>query len=366
MADLFSPLRMGDLDLPHRVLMAPLTRMRAGPGNVPTELNATYYAQRASAGLIIAEATQVSPDGQGYPKTPGIHSPEQIAGWRRVTDAVHAAGGRIALQLWHVGRISHPSHQPGGAAPIAPSALRPEGKIMNAAFEPVPYETPRAIDTAEIPDVVAKFRTGAENAKAAGFDAVEIHGANGYLLEQFLDDSTNHRTDAYGGSIANRARLLLEVVDAVAGVWGAGRVGVRLSPFGTANESADSDPMALHGHVIPALAERSLAFLHLIEPRASGAGRADVDYADRPSAARLFRHLWPGTLVAAGNFGAADGRAFVAEGWADAIAYGRYFISNPDLPARIAKGAALTPYHRPTFYGGDAKGYTDYPTLEAA
>jgi N-ethylmaleimide reductase len=366
MTDLFTPLALGPLTLPNRVLMAPLTRMRAGPGNVPTDLARTYYAQRASAGLIIAEATQISQQGQRYPHTPGIHSPEQVAGWRAVTDAVHAAGGLIFDQIWHVGRISHPSFQPGGGAPVAPSAVTPEGGIFDADFKQAAYVTPRALDIGEIPGIVADYAAAARNAKEAGFDGVEIHAANGYLIEQFLDDRTNHRTDAYGGSVQNRARFLFEVVDAVTDVWGADRVGVRLSPFGTANDSGDSDPIKLHSYVIPALSERGLAYLHLIEPRASGAGRADVDFADRPSAAKLFRDVYDGVLITAGNFDGPGGNAAIAEGWADAIAYGRHFISNPDLPRRIRLGAPLTPYHRPTFYGGDAKGYTDYAPFDGA
>ena len=356
---LFTPLALGPLTLPNRVLMAPLTRMRA-PGGVAGPLAPLYYAQRASAGLVIAEASQISPQGAGYVSTPGIHSDEQVAAWRRVTDAVHAAGGLIFLQLWHVGRISHPTVQPGGALPVAPSAIRPEGGIMDASGRPSEYATPRALDLSEIPGIVADYAAAARNAMAAGFDGIEVHGANGYLLEQFLDDTSNVRTDSYGGSIENRARLLFEVVDAVVDVWGAERVGVRLSPFGTANGSGDSDPLALHSHVIPALSARKIGYLHLIEPRASGAGRADVDFRDRPSAARIFRPMYEGILVAAGNFDGASGEAFLAEGAADAIAYGRYFISNPDLPRRIRDGIPLTPYHRPTFYGGDEKGYTDY------
>lgn len=367
MASLFTPLQVGGLTLAHRVVMAPLTRMRAArPGNVPTALNAEYYGQRATpGGLIIAEATQVCPSGQGMPATPGIHTEAQVAGWRGVTEAVHARGGRIFLQLWHVGRISHSSHQPGGGLPVAPSAVAPKGEAMTADFTRVPFETPRALETAEIPGLIDAYRQAARHAEAAGFDGVEVHGANGYLLEQFLQSRTNRRTDAYGGSIENRARLLLEVVDAVAGVLGPNRVAVRLSPFGVSNDSGEDEPIPLYTHVIKALAPLGLAYLHFIEPRASGAGAAEVDHQGVPSAAVLFRPMWPGVLITAGNFRADTAEAMVAEGHADAIAFGRYFISNPDLPDRIRTGATFTPYNRKTFYGGGAAGYTDYPRLAA-
>lgn len=367
MASLFTPLQVGGLTLAHRVVMAPLTRMRAArPGNVPTALNAEYYSQRATpGGLIIAEATQVCPSGQGMPATPGIHTEAQVAGWRGVTEAVHARGGRIFLQLWHVGRISHSSHQPGGGLPVAPSAVAPKGEAMTADFTRVPFETPRALETAEIPGLIDAYRQAARHAEAAGFDGVEVHGANGYLLEQFLQSRTNRRTDAYGGSIENRARLLLEAVDAVAGVLGPNRVAVRLSPFGVSNDSGEDEPLPLYTHVIKALAPLGLAYLHFIEPRASGAGAAEVDHQGVPSAAVLFRPMWPGVLITAGNFRADTAEAMVAEGHADAIAFGRYFISNPDLPDRIRTGATFTPYNRKTFYGGGAAGYTDYPRLAA-
>ncbi|SRR5579883_519422 len=250
--DLFTPVQLGPYLLPNRIIMAPMTRNRAGNENVPTVLNATYYAQRASAGLIIAEATQVSPQGVGYPATPGIHSPEQISGWRLVTDAVHQQGGRIFLQLWHCGRISHPSMQPGGVLPVAPSAIAPEGEAMTYTG-PQPFVTPRALETSEIASVVEQFRQGAESALQAGFDGVEIHGAFGYLIDQFLQDGSNQRTDEYGGSIENRARFLLEVVEAVCNVWGADRVGIKLSPSNTYNSMKDSDPKATFGYVLQAL-----------------------------------------------------------------------------------------------------------------
>ncbi|MGG6893156.1 alkene reductase [Rhizobium sp. BR 315] len=366
--NLFSPLAVGPHELAHRVIMAPLTRMRASqPGNVPTALNAEYYGQRATkGGLIISEGSQVSLVGQGMPATPGIHTPEQIAGWQAVTDAVHGKGGKIFLQLWHVGRISHSSHQPDGAAPIAPSAIAAKGQAVTASFERAPFETPQAIDIDLIPLLIDIYAQAAANAKQAGFDGVEIHGANGYLIEQFLQARTNQRTDQYGGSIENRTRLLLEVVEAVSKVWGSQRVGVRLSPFGIANDSGEDDPLRLYGHVIRELDRLHLAYLHLIEPRASGAGQAEVDHKNVPSAAELFRPAWSGKLIVAGNFRPDTAEAALAAGHADAIAFGRLFIANPDLPERIRRGAPLNPYHRPTFYGGGAEGYTDYPSLNDA
>ena len=359
---LFEPLRIGAVEARNRILLAPLTRMRAGPGNVPGPMNATYYRQRASAGLIVAEATQVVPEGQGYPNTPGIHSPQQIEGWRRVTDAVHAAGGLIFLQLWHVGRVSHSSFQPGRVLPVSASAVRIEGRLLTAAG-PTEYETPRALEQKELAGIVDGYRRGAENARAAGFDGVEVHGANGYLLEQFLNDQTNHRTDAWGGSIVNRSRLLIETMRAVCDTWSADRVGVRLSPWGIANDCTDSDPVKLHAHVIGRLAPMGLAYLHLIEPRAAGTGRSDALREDAPSASGTFRKIWPGALIAAGGFTADSADAAIAAGTADAVAFGRWFISTPDLPARFRRGAELTPYNRKTFYGGAEAGYTDYPTL---
>ena len=274
---LFTPIEVGSLRLPNRIVMAPLTRSRAGPGNVPTGLNALYYAQRASAGLIISEATQVAPEGQGYVSTPGIHSTEQVDGWKCVTGAVHAAGGRMVLQLWHVGRISHPSFQPGGALPIAPSAIRPNVKAFTAkGFEAIP--TPRALEISEIPGIVAQFAQGARNAIAAGFDGVEVHGANGYLIDQFLRDGTNKRADAYGGSIENRTQFLLEVVDAVSAAVGAERTGLRVSPQNGQNDIADSDPQSLFNHVASALSRRGLAYLHVIEGDTGGAPVPPFDY----------------------------------------------------------------------------------------
>lgn len=365
---LFEPLQLGPYRLAHRVMMAPLTRMRATvPGNVPNALNAQYYGQRAtSGGLIIAEASQVLPSGQGAPATPGIHSPEQVAGWKGVVDAVHAKGGRVFLQLWHVGRISHRSHQPGGGLPIAPSAVAPAGQVLTADFQRAPFETPRAIETGEIPAIIEGYAQAARNAMQAGFDGVEIHSANGYLLEQFMQSRTNQRTDQYGGSIENRVRLPLEVVRAVVDVWGADRVGIRLTPFGIANDSGEPDPMPLYSHIIGELDKMNLAYLHLIEPRASGAGQREVDHQGVPSAIELFRPLWRSVMIGAGNFLGDSAAKAVSDGHADAIAFGRYFISNPDLPERIRAGSPLTPYNRATFYGGGPEGYIDYPTMEQA
>ena len=365
---LFNPLTLGNFTLSHRVVMAPLTRMRATrPGNVPNALNAAYYGQRASAGgLIIAEASQVVPSGQGMPATPGIHDAAQVEGWKGITSAVHAKGGKIFLQLWHVGRISHSSHHAGGALPIAPSAIAASGMAMTSDFSRAPLETPRAMETHEIPALVEGYAQAARNALAAGFDGVEIHAANGYLLEQFLQSRSNLRTDAYGGSITNRMRLILEVTEAVTAVCGGDRVGIRLSPFGVANDSGEAEPMPLYSALIAELNRFGLAYLHLIEPRASGAGSAEVDHQGVPSAAKLFRPAWRGVLIAAGNFRGDSANQMLQDGEADAIAFGRFFISNPDLPERLRLGAELTPYNRATFYGGGAQGYTDYPTLSVA
>jgi N-ethylmaleimide reductase len=344
--------------------MAPLTRMRAErPSLSPRPLNAEYYGQRATpGGLIIAEASPVMATGHGNPGTPGIYSEQQIKGWREVVDAVHAKGGLIFLQLWHVGRVSHSSFQPGGALPTAPSAVPIAGlTTMTAQGKPEPYETPRALETAEIAGVVESFRQGARNAMEAGFDGVEIHGANGYLVEQFLQSHSNLRTDQYGGSIANRARFLMEVTQAVVDVWGADRVGVRLTPYGIANGSGEADPMPLYTHVIESLNSFGLAYLHFIEPRSSGAGRAEVNHQNVPSAMALFRPVWKGVLMTAGGFTGESANAAIASGLADAIAFGRIFISNPDLPRRLEYGFPITPYNRATFYGGEEAGYTDYP-----
>jgi N-ethylmaleimide reductase len=366
---LFSPLKIGPCRLQHRVVMAPLTRMRAERASfAPRPLNAKYYAQRATAGgLIIAEASPVLVTGRGNPGTPGIYSDDQIRGWRGVVDAVHAKGGLIFLQIWHVGRVSHSSFQPGGMLPVAPSAVPIVGNgmlAMTAEGKMVPYETPRALETGEVEEIVEAFRQAAINAKRCGFDGVEIHGANGYLIEQFLQSHTNLRTDRYGGSIENRTRLLMEITQAAIGVWGGNRVGVRLSPYGVANGSGEADPMPLYTHVIKALDRLGLAYLHFIEPRSSGAGRAEVNHQNVPSAMVLFRPLWRGVLISAGGFTGEAADDAIEKGHADAIAFGRIFISNPDLPRRLRHGFPLTPYDRATFYGGEDKGYTDYPVYD--
>ncbi len=363
MADLLDSLEMGDLVLKNRVVMAPLTRMRARiPGHVPYELNAEYYRQRASAGLIISEATPISQQGMGYPGTPGIYSEEQVAGWKSVTDAVHAEGGKMFLQIWHVGRISHTSHQPDGGLPVAPSAIAAKNSgTMSSDWKPVAIETPRALELSEISGIINDFKMAAENAKRAGFDGVEVHGANGYLLDEFLQDGTNHRTDEYGGSVENRARLLLEVIDAVVSVWGSGRVGVRLSPYGTVHDMSDSDPISLFSYVFEKLNERKLAYVHVIEPRASSAGGNEAADESAPSTSDLFRSKFDGVFISAGGYLPDSAKDTVQKGSADAVAFGRYFISNPDLPKRIEAGTDLTPYNRSTFYGGAEAGYTDYP-----
>ncbi len=361
---LFSPLEIGPYQLQHRLAMAPLTRMRAAkPSLAPRPLNVEYYVQRATqGGLIIAEASPVMVTGFGSPGVPGIYTEAQIAGWREVVDAVHAKGGVIFLQLWHVGRVSHSSFQPGGALPVAPSAVPiPDLKTGTADGKAVPYETPRALETSDIPGVIDAYRQAAKNAQRAGFDGVEVHGANGYLIEQFLQSHTNLRTDQYGGSIENRTRFLMEVTKAVVEVWGADRVGVRLSPYGVANGSGEPDSMPLYTYAVQSLNPLRLAYLHFIEPRSSGAGRAEVNHQNVPSAMVLFRPIWKGVLITAGGFTGETADAAVAAGHADAIAFGRIFISNPDLPQRLQRGFPLTPYNRATFYGGEEKGYTDYP-----
>jgi N-ethylmaleimide reductase len=364
---LFSPLRLGAARLSHRVVMAPLTRMRSGPCGVPGPLNAEYYGQRASqGGLLIAEATPVNPQGHGHPNVPGIHTREQVAGWKLVTEAVHAKGGLIYLQIWHTGRTSHSSHQPDGGAPFGPSAIAGNATGMTLDWKAVPYEVPRAMTATDIAGTIAAYSQAARNAVAAGFDGVEVHGANGYLLEQFLQSASNQRTDGYGGSIANRARMMLECTQAAVDAIGAERVGIRLSPFGVANDSGEAEPMPLYSHAITELAKLNLAYLHLIEPRASGSGRTDAVREDQPSAAALFRPLWPNVLIAAGGFDGPGAEAAIASGQADAVAFGRHFISNPDLPERLRGNTPLTPYNRPTFYGGGAEGYTNYPELQPA
>ena len=350
---LFSPAVLGSVPLSNRIVMAPLTRSRAAPGNVPQALNARYYAQRASAGLIISEATQITPQGQGYPKTPGIHSQEQIGGWKGVTQAVHARGGKIFLQLWHVGRISHPLTLAGGGLPVAPSALRPAGEIYTEQGMK-PFVTPRALETNEIPELVEDFRRAAANAKAAGFDGVEIHAANGYLIDQFLRDGTNRRNDGYGGSVVNRGRLLREVTEAVLTVWESGRVGVRLSPVNPFNDIADGAPQATFEAVTEQLNAYQLAYLHVVEDRSS-----KFDF-------QRLRQIFNGAYMANGDYDHDSAIAAVAAEQADFIAFGKLFIANPDLPERLRLNG---PYNAPrpdSFYAGGAEGYDDYPALETA
>jgi N-ethylmaleimide reductase len=313
------------------------------------------YAQRASAGLIISEATQISPEGQGYISTPGIHSAEQIAGWKCVTQAVHVAGGPVVCQLWHVGRISHPSFQPGGQAPVAPSAIKPDGQAFTAkGFEPIP--TPRALDTAEIPAIVEQYAQAARNALAAGFDGVEVHGANGYLIDQFLRDRTNQRTDRYGGSFENRSRFLLEVVDAVIAAVGAERTGVRISPQNEQNDIADSDPQSLFNYVAERLSGKDLAYLHIIEGDTSGAPVQLFDY-------KKLKLLFGGNVITNNGFDKLRANEAIAEGRVDLVAFGKPFIANPDLVIRLFFDAPLVPLNRETLYGGGEQGYTDYPIL---
>ncbi len=357
--ELFTPVQLGPYSLANRMVMAPLTRNRAGPGGVPQALNAAYYAQRATAGLIVTEATQISPQGIGYPNTPGIHEPEQVAGWRRVTEAVHARDGRIFLQLWHVGRISHPTLQPDSALPVAPSAIRPEGQAVTHEGRR-DFVTPRALALAEIPGIIDQYRAAARNALSAGFDGVEVHAANGYLLDQFLRDGSNRRGDAYGGPIANRARLLLEVTEAVAKIWGATRVGVRISPVNAFNSMSDSDPDATFGHVAQALDRFGLAYLHVVE-------RDSSDREPEPSFdRRRLRAAFDGPYIANGGYDRLRGDWALASSGADLIAFGQAFLANPDLPERFRRHAPLNQPDPATFYGGDGRGYTDYPALDAA
>jgi 2,4-dienoyl-CoA reductase-like NADH-dependent reductase (Old Yellow Enzyme family) len=349
MPNLFDPLRVGELTLPNRVVMAPLTRLRAGPTHTPNALMAEYYGQRASAGLLITEGVPVTPQGVGYAGVPGIWSKDQAEAWKQVTTAVHDKGGRIFMQIWHVGRISDPSHL-NGELPVAPSAIAAQGHVSLLRPER-PYPTPRALSTEEVAGVVEAFRQGAANAKAAGFDGVQIHGANGYLLDQFLQDGSNTRTDQYGGSIENRARLLLEVVDAVVSVWGAGRVGVHLAPRADSHSMGDSDLAATFGYVAKALGEREIAFVSTRE------------YEGADSLGPVLKAAFGGVYFANEKFDLDSANAAIDAGKADAVMFGKAYIANPDLVDRLRKRAPLNAPDFTTFYGPDAKGYTDYPTL---
>ncbi|MGA7480593.1 MAG: alkene reductase [Bradyrhizobium sp.] len=358
-SNLLEPFKLGSITLSNRLVMAPLTRNRALEGLVPNPLAVEYYGQRASAGLLISEATQVSQQGQGYQDTPGIYSKEQIAGWRKVTDRVHAQGGRIFLQLWHVGRISHVSLQPKGGAPVAPSAIRAKTKtFVNGTFADV--SEPRVLELSEIPGIIDSFRQGAANAIAAGFDGVEVHGANGYLLDQFAKDGTNKRTDAYGGGIENRAKLMLEVTKAVAAEVGSERTGIRISPVTPANDVSDSNPQPLFDYIVDHLNALKLVYIHVIEG-ATGGPRdiAPFDY-------HSLRNRFKGAYIANNGYDLALASKVLSANEADLIAFGKLFIANPDLVERFKRGTPLNTPDKATFYGGGAKGYTDYPVLESA
>jgi N-ethylmaleimide reductase len=364
MTSLFDPVRIGDIELATRIVMAPLTRNRAGPRQVPSELMLEYYRQRANpatgAGLIVSEATQICPAGQGYLDTPGLHSAEQVAAWRRITDAVHTEGGRIVAQLWHVGRISHVSLQPGGAAPVSATARPARGKTFTAAGF-VECSLPRALRNDEIAGIVAQYRDAARNAIDAGFDGVEVHGANGYLIDQFLRDSINDRSDAYGGPIERRVRFLVEVMNAVVAEIGGGRTGLRLSPVTPSNDAGqDSDPQALFEHAVAQLAPLRLAFLHFIEGQTGGPRDvAPFDYA-------ALRRRFAGAWIVNNGYTRAMALDAVASGAADGVAFGKAFIANPDLGRRLREGAPLNALDTTRLYGGGAQGYTDYPALDAA
>lgn len=352
MPNLFDPVRIGAWHLPNRILMAPLTRARAGAQRLPNDLMAEYYRQRASAGLIITEATSVTPMGVGYANTPGIWSADQVAGWKKTTTAVHNAGGRILLQLWHVGRISDPMFL-DGALPVAPSPIAPAGHVSLVRPQK-PFVTPRALELRELPEIVEAYRKGAENARAAGFDGVEIHGANGYLLDQFLQDKTNHRTDDYGGPIENRARLMLEVTDAVISVWGNDHVGMHLAPRGDAHDMGDSNPLATFGYVARELGKRRIAFICAREYLG--------DQRIGPKLKAAFR----GSYIANEKFTFESANQVLKAGEADAVAFGVPFLANPDLPERFRLHAPLNPPDPSTFYASGAHGYTDYPALSQA
>jgi N-ethylmaleimide reductase len=362
---LFNPFDLGSLVLPNRIVMPPMTRARAASGDVPTPLMAEYYRQRAAAGLIVTEGTQISPEGQGYAWTPGLHTPEQAQGWKGVTSAVHAAGGRIFAQLWHVGRLSHVTLQPGARAPVAPSALVAEGVQVfidadglgarAGSGRKVQHSTPRALATAEVTGIVREFAAAAEQALLAGFDGVELHAANGYLINQFIDSGANQRTDRYGGSLRNRLRFLEEVAQAVAAVAGPGRVGVRLAPLTTLQGAVDATPQATYVAAARLLDEIKIAYLHI----------AEADWDDAPAMPPAFKEalrlVYSGAMIYSGHYDRERGNEAIARGWADLIGFGRPFIANPDLPHRLLSGAALNAGDPTSYFGGDARGYTDYP-----
>jgi N-ethylmaleimide reductase len=349
---LFSPISLGDMTLANRIIMAPLTRNRAGDGNVPQDMNVEYYRQRTGAGLIISEGSQISATGVGYPGTPGIHSKLQIEGWKRVTHAVHEQGGRIFIQLWHTGRISHSSLQPGHILPVAPSALKAAGQAMtDQGLQD--FETPHALTLKELPGIVDEYATAAQNAKKAGFDGVELHAANGYLLDQFLRDGTNRREDSYGGDVAKRMRLLVEVVEKCIEVWGSHRVSVRVSPENTFNDIKDRQPQQTFNAIATKLSDYPLAYLHVLEGDMM-TGKREVDYV-------ALRNCFSGLYMANNGYDLDSGNRAIAQNHADMVAFGKLFIANPDLPERFAKNLPLNKPDHATFYGGDEKGYTDYP-----
>ena len=357
--NLFSPTKLGVMDLPHRIVMAPLTRSRASqPGDIPNNMNAEYYQQRASAALIISEATQISPQGKGYAYTPGIYSKEQVEGWSKVTSSIHRGGSKIFLQLWHVGRVSHSNLQLEGQLPVAPSAIAVDGQAFTEEGF-LDFETPRALELHEIPDIVAQYKLAAENAKLAGFDGVEIHAANGYLLDQFLKEGSNHRDDIYGGSIENRIRLTLEVVEAVTQVWDADEVGIRISPLGTFNSMSESAPQALYEKLIEKLNPFNLAYLHVVEEFGAEDNDVTFDFI-------AIRNQFNGAYMANGGYTGEKAEKSLNEGSSDFVSFGSLFIANPDLPERIKLNAEFNTPDSDSFYGGDEKGYTDYPTLALA
>lgn len=352
--DLFTPLKLGPFTLPNRIVLAPLTRNRAAEGDVPQDMNAEYYRQRASGGLLISEASPISHQGIGYPATPGIYSAEQVAAWRKVTEAVHAQDGHIFLQLWHVGRISHPSMQEGDVLPVAPSAIQPSGDAVTYQGMQ-PFVTPRALETEEIPDIVADYAQATRNARAAGFDGVEIHAANGYLLDEFVRDGTNRRGDRYGGSLENRCRIVTEVTEAVVAEWGSDRVGLRISPENRFNDIQDSDPQTTFDYLAEQLNAFGLAYLHVVEGDMLS-GERNMDY-------RKLRDTFEGLYMANNGYDLERATRALAAGDADLVSFGKLFLANPDLPERFKRGAPLNEPDADTFYGGDARGYTDYPTL---
>ncbi len=357
---LFTPFTIGDLELPNRILMAPLTRGRTGRDRVPNDIMVEYYRQRAGAGLIVTEATIIAPQAAGYVNTPGIYNAQQVRGWRRITETVHAEGGRIFLQLWHMGRASHPDFQPGGALPVAPSAIAIRNAESHTFTGKKPYPVPRALETEEIPGIVADYASATWRARDAGFDGVEIHAANGYLIDQFLRDGTNRRTDRYGGGVENRARFLLEVTAAIVEAWRPERVGVRLSPTGAFGDMSDSRPSEIFGHAVAQLNQFGLGYLHVTEPLPGNPMATDL-----PRVAPLLRRTFTGPFIINGGYDARTGAHAIDEGEADLVAYGVPFLANPDLVERFRVGASLNPPDVSTFYSGGAKGYIDYPVMTA-